>query len=51
MAFISLPFLVFGPFHFVVGVAPGDGISGVLGSVGSGVNLHSVYLESPQCPE
>lgn len=46
VAFISLPFLVFGPFYFVVGLAPGDGISGVLGSVDSGVNLHSVYPES-----
>lgn len=50
VAFISLPFLVFGPFHFVVGIAPGDGISVILGSVDSDVTLHSVYPEPTRNP-
>lgn len=44
MAFVSLSFLLFGPFHFVVEVAPGDGISGALGSVDSAVSSRGRYL-------
>lgn len=48
VAFVSLSFLLFGPFHFVVGVAPGDGISEPLGSVDSAVSSRGRYLRLPK---